>query len=69
MHSISIQRQMVHHRNERQISSIYDGEYFEILNRQESTLFVKCNTCGPDALQLRASTKSNGNILKHIKVF
>lgn len=53
---------------EKKLSGIYDGEYFEILHRQEDTLFVKCNTCGPDGLQLRASTKSNGNILKHVKV-
>lgn len=53
---------------EKKVSGIYDGEYFEILNRIQDTLFVRCNTCGPDGLQLRASTKSNGNILKHIKV-
>lgn len=53
---------------EKKLSGIYDGEYFEILHRQEDTLFVKCTTCGPEGLQLRASAKSNGNILKHVKV-
>lgn len=28
---------------------------------------VQCITCGPDAPQLRASRRSNGNILKHIQ--
>lgn len=28
----------------------------------------RCNICGPDGPQLRASTKSSGNILKHIQV-
>lgn len=52
----------------KKLSGIYDGEYFEILHRQEDTLFVRCTTCGPEGLQLRASIKSNGNILKHVKV-
>lgn len=54
---------------EKKLSGIYDGEYFEILHRQDNTLFVKCTTCGPEGLQLRASVKSNGNILKHVKVY
>lgn len=48
---------------------IYDGEYFEIVKRGENDiLLVRCHTCGPEALPLRSSAKSNGNILKHIKV-
>lgn len=47
---------------------IYDGEYFEIIKRENDILLVRCLTCGPDGLPLRSSVKSNGNILKHIKV-
>lgn len=47
---------------------IYDGEYFEIVKRENDILLVRCHTCGPDGLPLRSSAKSNGNILKHIKV-
>lgn len=32
-----------------------------------SPIQVQCITCGPDAPQLRASRRSNGNILKHIQ--
>lgn len=87
------------HMDER-ISSIYDGDYFRVMQQkgdilivsndgfvsvfvcewsvapsQFSKLFcffhqihqVQCITCGPDAPQLRASRRSNGNILKHIQ--
>lgn len=47
---------------------IYDGEYFEIIRRENDILLVRCQTCGADAMPLRSSAKSNGNILKHIKV-
>ncbi|KAG4069679.1 hypothetical protein HA402_014702 [Bradysia odoriphaga] len=49
------------------ISSIYDGEYFRVMQRKDDILIVQCITCGPDAPQLRASRRSNGNILKHIQ--
>lgn len=47
---------------------IYDGEFFTIVKRENDILFVKCETCGPESTALRSSAKSNGNILKHIKV-
>ncbi|KAJ6636220.1 Leucine-rich repeat-containing protein 47 [Pseudolycoriella hygida] len=52
---------------EERISSIYDGEYFRVIQRKGDSLIVQCITCGPDAPQLRASRRSNGNILKHIQ--
>lgn len=53
---------------EKRKANIYDGEFFQILNKQKELLLVQCMICSPEIVKLRSTIKSNGNILKHIQV-
>lgn len=55
--------------NTSKLPSIFDGEYFTVVEQASPEIYVvRCNICAPEMPLLRAATKSNGNLLKHIQV-